>query len=381
MILLIVKVVHVQFKIKIKIKIMENKKIMNLESDIDFTQEPLFFGKSLNIQRYDKFRYPFIFNFFKEQLGFFWRPEEVSLSGKERADYESLTEQEKFIFTKNLSYQILLDSVQSRGIHNLLENCSNPELEAFAKTWEFSETLHSYSYTYIIKNVYSNPDVIFDAILKDEEVLKRASSVTKYYDDLINSFADDDLDAKKKKLYLTLVSINILEGIRFYVSFACSFAFAENKKMEGNAKVISLILRDENLHLGFTQRILNILRDEPTENFQHIVKECEPIVYEMFKLAAEEEMEWAKYLFTNGSLLGLNEEILSNYMKWITNQRMKAIKLNPIFPKITNPITWMNNWVNSKDVQVAPQETEIESYVIGSFVQDLSDTNFNEFNF
>lgn len=376
---MIVKVVHVQFKIKIKI--MENKKIMNLESDIDFTQEPLFFGKSLNIQRYDKFRYPFIFNFFKEQLGFFWRPEEVSLSGKERADYESLTEQEKFIFTKNLSYQILLDSVQSRGIHNLLENCSNPELEAFAKTWEFSETLHSYSYTYIIKNVYSNPDVIFDAILKDEEVLKRASSVTKYYDDLINSFADDDLDAKKKKLYLTLVSINILEGIRFYVSFACSFAFAENKKMEGNAKVISLILRDENLHLGFTQRILNILRDEPTENFQHIVKECEPIVYEMFKLAAEEEMEWAKYLFTNGSLLGLNEEILSNYMKWITNQRMKAIKLNPIFPKITNPITWMNNWVNSKDVQVAPQETEIESYVIGSFVQDLSDTNFNEFNF
>jgi len=361
---------------------MTNKKsIINLDNNVDFTKEPLFFGKSLNIQRYDKFRYPGIFNFFKEQLGFFWRPEEVSLAGKEKSDFESLTEHEKFIFTKNLSYQILLDSVQSRGISNLLENCSNSELEAFAKTWEFSETVHSYSYTYIIKNIYSNPGDIFDNILNDEEVLKRASSVTKYYDDLINSLPDDALDSQKKKLYLTLMSINILEGIRFYVSFACSFAFAENKKMEGNAKIISLILRDENLHLGFTQKVLNILRDEKTEGFQHIVKECEPIVYEMFKSATEEEMAWAKYLFTEGSLLGLNEQIMCDYMKWITNQRMKAIKLEPLFSKINNPITWMNNWVNSKDVQVAPQETQIQTYVVGSFDQDLNEAKFDEFNF
>ena len=151
--------------------------------------------------------------------------------------------------------------------------------------------------------------------------------------------------------------------------------------MEGNAKIISLILRDENLHLGFTQKILNILREEKSEGFQHIVKECEPIVYDMFKLATEEEMAWAKYLFTDGSLLGLNEQIMCDYMKWVTNQRMKAIKLEPLFPKATNPITWMNNWGNSKDVQIAPQETEQESYVVGAFKQDLSDTNFDEFKF
>lgn len=357
------------------------KQIINLNNEIDFTKEPMFFGQSLNIQRYDKFKYNGIFEFFKKQLGFFWRPEEISLAGKERDDYNSLTPHQKFIFTKNLSYQILLDSVQSRGIPHLLEDCSSPEVEAFAKTWEFFETLHSYSYTYIIKNVYPNPEKIFDEILNDEEVIKRTTSVTKYYDELINTIPDDTLDSKKKKLYLTLMSVNILEGIRFYVSFACSFAFAENKKMEGNAKIISLILRDENLHLGFTQRILNIMRERPEEGFQHIVQECEPIVYKMFEDAANEEIEWAKYLFKDGSMLGLNEEILTGYMKFLTNQRMKAIKLEPLFPKAHNTITWMDNWIGSKDVQVAPQETEISSYVVGSFKQDLDDEKFDEFQF
>jgi ribonucleoside-diphosphate reductase beta chain len=352
--------------------------ILNLKQ-VDTTKEPLFFGESLNIQRYDKFKYPGIFEFFKNQLSFFWRPEEVALGSKEKDDYASLTESQKFIFTKNLSYQILLDSVQSRGISHLLGDCSNPEIEAFAKMWESVETIHSYSYTYIIKNIYPNPSKIFDSILEDEEIIKRASSVTKYYDDLINQIPDDTIDNKKKKLYLTLMSINILEGIRFYVSFACSFAFAENKKMEGNAKIISLITRDENLHLGFTQKLLNILRTEESEGFTHIVKDCEGIVYQMFNDAANEEIEWAKYIFKDGSLLGLNDNIMIQYMQWLTNQRMKAIKLEPIFPKISNPITWMNHWVNSESVQVAPQETEIESYLIGSFNQDLNDSDFGEF--
>ncbi|CAG7579770.1 MAG: ribonucleotide reductase class Ia beta subunit [uncultured marine phage] len=358
----------------------DKKTIINLDNSVDFTQEPMFFGKSLNLQRYDKFRYEKIFTFFKTQLGFFWRPEEVNIAGKERNDFESLTEHQKFIFTKNLGYQILLDSVQGRGISHLLEDCSSPEIEAFAKTWEFSETIHSYSYTYIIKNVYPDASEIFDSVLSDPEIIKRTSSVTKYYDDLINKIDGDSEDDKKKKLYLTLMSINILEGIRFYVSFACSYSFAENKKMEGNAKIISLINRDENLHLGFTQTVLRLMRDEKSEGFQHIVKECEPIVYQMFEDAAKEEMDWADYLFEGGSMLGLNAEILKRYMKFLTNKRMKSLKLEPIFDSIQNPINWIDNWTESKSVQVAPQESEIESYVIGSFDQDIDDSDFGDFD-
>jgi ribonucleoside-diphosphate reductase beta chain len=352
--------------------------VINLKN-VDYTKEPLFFGEGLNLQRYDKFRYENLFNFFKLQLGYFWRPEEVNLGGKERGDFNSLTENEKFIFTKNLGYQILLDSVQGRGIQHLLEDCSSPEFEAFANTWQFSETIHSYSYTYIIKNVYPDAAEIFDNILVDEEIIKRATSVTKYYDDLIESFGDS-LEDKKKKLYLTLMSINILEGIRFYVSFACSYSFAENKKMEGNAKIISLINRDENLHLGFTQQIIRILKDEKSEGFQKIVKECEPIVYKMFEDAAKEEMEWADYLFKDGAILGLNADILKKYMKWLTNTRMRAIGLDPIFEKTSNPINWIKNWTESKNVQVAPQESEIESYIIGAYDQDIDDADFSEFD-
>jgi len=313
------------------------KNIINLR-EVDYTKEPLFFGEELSIQRYDKFRYEKIFNMFKQHISYFWRPEEVNLS-KDKGDFASLTDHEKFIFSKNLGYQILLDSVQSRGISHLLDDCSNPESELFAKTWEFFETLHSYSYTYIIKNIYSNPSDLLDTILKDDEILKRTTSVTKYYDDLIDRIPDDSIDAKKKKLYLTLVSINILEGIRFYVSFACSYCFAQNKKMEGNAKIISFINRDENLHMGFTTHVLRLLADEPSEGFQHIVKECEDIVYQMYKDAAAEEMEWAKYLFKDGTMIGLNSEILIQYMKWLTNNRLKAIRLDAIFEKVPNPIS------------------------------------------
>ncbi len=358
---------------------MSKNSIINKNYDVDFTKEPLFFGESLNIQRYDKFRYENIFGLFKKQIGFFWRPEEVNIAGKEISDYKSLTDHQQFIFTKNLGYQILLDSVQSRGISNLLEHCSNPEVEAFAKSWEFFETLHSYAYTYIIKNVYPNPSEILDQVLKDEEIIKRASSVTKYYDDLIEKIPNESVKDLKKKLYLTLMSINILEGIRFYVSFACSFSFAENKKMEGNAKIIALICRDENLHLGFTQFIVKLLRNEESEGFVEVARECEPIVYKMFEDATKEEVEWANYLFKDGSLLGLNAEILTQYMKWLTNQRMKAIGLKPMFEQSKNPINWMNNWVDSKSVQVAPQESEIESYVVGSLKNDMEETDLSNF--
>lgn len=358
------------------------KHILNTNPDLDFTKSPIFFGNSeLSIQRYDKFRYEKIFNMFKQHISYFWRPEEVSLA-KDRGDFQSLTEHEKFIFTKNLGYQILLDSVQSRGISNLLEYCSNQEVELFAKTWEFFETIHSYSYTYIIKNIYSDPSSVFDSIMKDEEILKRASSVTYYYDELINSIPEESEYDKKKKLYLTLVSINILEGIRFYVSFACSYCFAQNKKMEGNAKIISLINRDENLHMGFTSFILKQMREDWREGFQKIVEDCESLVIKMYEDAAKEELEWAEYLFKDGSMIGLNAEILTQYMKWLTNNRMKIIGLDPIFDKVQNPISWINVWTGgSTQVQNAPQETEIDSYTIGAFKQDVDEESYDEFSF
>lgn len=355
------------------------KSLVNINNDIDFTKEPVFFGQPLNLERYDKFRYPAYFEFFKKQMQSFWMPEEIDLS-KDRLDYKNMTENEKFIFTSNLKYQILLDSVQSRGIPYLTENLSNPEVEAFCSVWAMFETLHSYSYTYIIKNVYATPGDVFDNILNDEEIVKRTVSVTSYYDDMINSIGDSEYE-KKKKLYLTLMSINILEGIRFYVSFACSYAFAQNGKMEGNSKIISLINKDENLHLGFTQKLLNDLRTREDEGFLDVVKECEPIVIDMFKKSTDEEIQWANYLFKNGSMLGLNSEILQRYMKYLTNRRMSVLKLDPIYDRIKNPINWINSWTSSSSTQNAPQETEIDSYNIGTVKSDLTESKFDDFKF
>ena len=357
-----------------------SKSLVNLNNNIDFTKEPIFFGQELNLERYDKFRYPVFFEFFKKQMEMFWKPEEIDIS-KDRADYKNLQEHEKFIFTSNLKYQILLDSIQGRGIPHLTEYLSNPEVEAFCSAWAFFEVNHSYSYTYIIKNVYSNPSEIFDNILNDEEIIKRTKSVTKYYDDYINSFGDEDINDKKKKLYLTLISINILEGIRFYVSFSTAFALSKSGKMEGNAKIISLICRDENLHLGFTQKLIKELMKNKEEGFVEIAEELKDVVIEMYRDAANEEMAWADYIFSKGSLLGLNAEISKQYMQFITNERMKTIGLEPIFDKnIKNPITWINSFISSKGNSDAPQETEITSYNIGAVKSDLSTTDFSDYD-
>lgn len=355
------------------------KNVINIKK-VDFTKQPMFFGEGLNIQRYDVFKYKKFYDLFQQQLSFFWRPEEVSLM-KDVNDFKSLSDHEKDIFTKNLSYQILLDSVQARAISSLCANVSIPELEAAMGIWQAFELIHSYSYTYIIKNVYPDVSEMFDGVLKNENIMKRAVSVTKYYDDLISAMPNGTLQDMKEKLYLTLVSVNILEGIRFYVSFACSFAFAENKKMEGNAKIISFINRDENLHLAITQNILKLLHTEESEGFVEIAAKYKDKVIKMYEDAAQEEMEWAKYLFQDGSMLGLNDEILIRYMKWLTNKRTSAIGLGNIFEKADNPINWIKNWTESKDVQEAPQETEKEAYKIGSFKHDVQKVDFGKFKF
>ena len=366
---------------------------------VDTTKQPMFFGAPLSVQRYDSYRYPTFDRLTQQQLGYFWRPEEVSLQ-KDRADYNQLNDLQKHIFTSNLKYQIMLDSVQGRAPGMaFIPYCSLPELEACMTVWQFMEMIHSRSYTYIIKNVYSDPADVFDTILEDKNILDRAASVTKSYDDFIKYAQDygqsnnwkpdwkEHINAEwtrrdlKRSLYRAVANVNILEGIRFYVSFACSFAFGENKLMEGSAKILSLIARDESQHLVITQQILKNWANGDDPEMQEIVEQEKETVTEMFRTTVNEEKEWANYLFKQGSMIGLNERLLHNYVEWIANRRMKAIGLKPIYdqPLRNNPLPWTEHWLNSKGQQNAPQETEIESYVVGGIKQDVTEGTFSGF--
>ena len=372
--------------------------VFNTE-ECDTKKQPMFFGKPLGVQRYDNFKYPAFENLTKSQLGYFWRPEEVSLQ-KDRGDYQSLRPEQKHIYTSNLKYQIMLDSVQGRAPGMaFLPYCSLPELEACMEVWSFMEMIHSRSYTYVIKNVYADPSEVFDKILSDDRILDRASSVTESYDNFINEAhqydtgnfwkegwkgsptAEWETKELKRKLYRAVTNVNILEGIRFYVSFACSFAFGELKLMEGSAKIISLIARDENQHLVLTQQILNKWKDGDDPEMVEIMNEEEENIVEMFRNAVSEEKEWAEYLFMDGSMIGLNGKLLSQYVEWIANRRMKSIGLTPLYdiPLRNNPLPWTQHWISSKGLQVAPQETEVESYVVGGIKQDVKKDTFSGF--
>ena len=372
--------------------------VFNTEQ-VNNKKQPMFFGKPLGIQRYDSYKYPIFDKLTTQQLGYFWRPEEVSLQ-KDRGDYQTLRDEQKHIYTSNLKYQIMLDSVQGRGPGlAFLPYCSLPELEACMTVWEFMEMIHSRSYTYIIKNIYSDPSEVFDTIITDERILERAKSVTESYDDFITAaqnygssdqwmfqlenvpLAKETLNDVKRKLYRAIANVNILEGIRFYVSFACSFAFGELKLMEGSAKIISLIARDENQHLALTQNIMNKWREGDDPEMQQIAKEEEEWVYAMFDRAVNEEKRWADYLFKDGSMIGLNDKLLQQYVEWIANRRLKAIGLKPQYDIAANnnPLPWTQHWISSKGLQVAPQETEVESYVVGGIKQDVKKDTFSGF--
>ena len=367
--------------------------------EVDTKKQPMFFGKPLGVQRYDSFKYPVFDRLTTQMLGYFWRPEEVSLQ-KDRSDYQSLRPEQKHIFTSNLKYQILLDSVQGRGPGMAFAPyCALPELESAMNVWQFMEMIHSKSYTYIIKNVYPDPSEVFDTILNDERILDRANSVTRAYDEFINEAHQWDqsnlwkdgwensqakdfaLHELKRKLYRAVANVNILEGIRFYVSFACSFAFGELKLMEGSAKIISLISRDENQHLVLTQNIMKNWMNGDDPEMQQIAEEERNNVISMFKNAVEEEKDWAEYLFSGGSMIGLNDKLLNQYVEWIANKRMKALGIDPIYdqPLRNNPLPWTQHWISSKGLQVAPQETEVESYVVGGIKQDMKKNSFSGF--
>ena len=352
------------------------------------------------IQRYDTLKYKSFDKLTDSQLGFFWRPEEIDIY-QDAKDFKGLTEHEQHIFTSNLKRQILLDSVQGRApVEAFAPIVSLPEVENWIQTWTFSETIHSRSYTHIIRNVYNNPSKIFDEMMDIEEIVDCAGDISKYYDDLIemsswynllgegthqitsNREARNvtvDLYKLKKLLYLTLMSVNILEGVRFYVSFACSWAFAELKKMEGNAKIIKLIARDENLHLASTQMMLKTLqKDDP--DFIKIAEETKDECIQMFVDAVDQEKAWAEYLFKDGSMIGLNTELLSQYIEFICTRRMRNVDLESPYDIKSNPLPWTQKWISGADVQVAPQETEITSYVSGGTKQDVSNDTFKGFS-
>ena len=367
--------------------------------EVDTKKQPMFFGAPLGVQRYDNYKYPQFENLTKQQLGYFWRPEEVSLQ-KDRGDYQTLRPEQKHIYTSNLKYQIMLDSVQGRAPGMaFLPYCSLPELEGCMEAWSFMEMIHSRSYTYVIKNVYSDPSEVFDTIIKDPRILERAASVTESYDTFIN-YAQEygqssawregmrdhpnsewTIKDLKKHLYRAVANVNILEGIRFYVSFACSFAFGELKLMEGSAKIISLIARDENQHLAITQNIMNNWRKGDDPDMVDIMKEEEQWTYDMFDKCVNEEKKWAEYLFKDGSMIGLNDKLLQQYVEFIANKRLRGIGLKPLYdiPQKNNPLPWTEHWISSKGLQVAPQETEVESYVVGGIKQDVKKDTFSGF--
>ena len=363
----------------------------------DQLKEPMFFGQSVNVARFDQQKYDIFEKLIEKQLSFFWRPEEVDVS-RDRIDYQALPDHEKHIFISNLKYQTLLDSIQGRSPNvALLPLISIPELETWIETWAFSETIHSRSYTHIIRNIVNDPSLVFDDIVTNEQILARAQDISKYYDDLIEmtnywhllgegthqvngKSVTVNLRALKKQLYICLMSVNALEAIRFYVSFACSFAFAERELMEGNAKIIRLIARDEALHLTGTQHMLNLMRTgEDDPEMKEIAAECRQECFDLFRKAAEQEKEWAEYLFSGGSMIGLNKDILCQYIEYITNIRMQSVGLDLPFQTRSNPIPWINAWLVSDNVQVAPQEVEVSSYLVGQIDSEVGEDDFNDF--
>ena len=348
------------------------KTVLN-KINVDSTKQPLFLGKDLAIQRYDRLKYPKLYDLYDQQLNFFWRPQEVNLT-KDASDYKKLSDEERFVFDSNLKFQTMGDSMLSRSIHQMMDHVSNPELEICMNVWSFFETIHSNSYTYILQNVYPDATKFFDSILEDKEIVKRANFLTSKYDALMGGTKDP-----KEQILEALIATQIMEGLTFYVSFACSFYFGYRGKMEGNAKIINLISRDENLHVAITQNVIKYLRDNPDEGFQSTYKKSEEKIYEFYRAAVEAEKEWADYLFSKGSLVGLTPESLKQYTEYLANNRLNSLGLKKLYDTKSNPLAgWLDSFYDSKKVQVAPQETEISSYVKGGD-NILNEESFDNF--
>lgn len=348
------------------------KTVLNLEN-IDSTKQPIFLGEPLSLQRYDKFKYPIFFDLFKKQVELFWWPHEISLT-RDREQYKNLSEEERFVFDKNLRFQTLGDSMLSRSIHSLASYVSNNELEACMSEWSRMEILHSYSYSYLLNNVHPDASGFFDSIMDDKDIVCRAELIRGNYDKILGNSNNI-----KEDIFNCLVATNVMEGLVFYVSFACSFYFGYRGVMEGNSKIIKFIQRDESQHFAITQNLMSILKKEESEGFAEIFSKNEQKIYDMYEVAAKNEEEWAQYLFSKGSLLGLNAESLGSYARWMADNRLRSLGYKKIFNEKTNPLAgWLDSYLDSSKVQPAPQETEIGTYLIGARNTDLDTKDFED---
>jgi ribonucleoside-diphosphate reductase beta chain len=337
----------------------------------------MFLDGPVGIARYDKVKYPFFLELIEKQSGYFWRPQEIDAK-KDGPDFKVLDKNQQHIFTSNLKRQIVLDTDQSRELSATLGRIvSLPEVETWIKTWEFFETIHSRSYTHIIRGVYSNPSEVFDNIGDVKEIADLAKSVATHYDRLEFCIDNHSMSTKaglydtKRALWQCLNSINALEGIRFYVSFACSWAFYEAmQSMESNAKIIKFICRDENLHLAGTQQMLKILPKED-DDFARIKEEMRDEVTADFIDVVNQEKVWADYVMQHGSMIGLNANLLKAYIEWIAHRRMTRVDLKSPYNGGSNPLPWTERWIAGADVQVAPQEVENQRYVVGGVRNEI----------
>ncbi|QXV76274.1 aerobic NDP reductase B subunit [Escherichia phage AugustSocin] len=373
---------------------------------VDVLKEPMFFGSGLGIARYDIQRHKVFEDLTEKQLSFFWRPEEVNLM-MDAAQFNKLPQYQQNIFTNNLKYQSLLDSIQGRAPSAVLMSLiSDPSLDTWVATWTFSETIHSRSYTHIMRNLYTDPSRVFDEIVLDKAIMKRAESIGRYYDDVLDKtriwenakenfsyFAENEYDLEAysnslthleeckrdlmKSLYLCLHVINALEAIRFYVSFACTFNFHKNMEiMEGNAKIMKFIARDEQLHLKGTQYIIRQLQSGTDgDEWVKIAKECEQEAVDIFMEVNRQEKDWAVHLFKDGDVPGLNTNSMWSFIDYLTVSRMKQCGLPcPITDApVKHPYPWIREYLNSDNVQSAPQEVELSSYLVAQIDNDVDD--------
>jgi ribonucleoside-diphosphate reductase beta chain len=351
-----------------------SKQQYNLSTKTDYLSRKMFLDPAgpVTIQRFEEVKYKKIADFDSTARGFFWQPEEISLS-KDANDFKDASDAVKHIFTSNLLRQTALDSLQGRGPTQVFTPvCSLPELEALMYNWGFFETnIHSKSYSHIIRNIYNVPKDVFNTIHDTQEIVDMASSVGKYYDDLhrINCAKElgQPVDEAEhvRAVYMALHASYALEAFRFMVSFATSLAMVENKIFIGNGNIISLILQDELLHKGWTAYIINQVVKEDVR-FAAAAKECEQEVYALYLDVIREEKEWADYLFNKGPVIGLNANILKDFVDYTAVGALKdiGIKYNQPAPKST-PIPWFNKHSDTSKKQTALQENESTNYVIG----------------
>ncbi len=356
--------------------------------------EPMFFGAPVNVSRYDQQKHSVFEKLSEKMLSFFWRPEEVDMS-RDAIEWKNLPENEKHIFVSNLKYQTLLDSITARSVNMMfLPIVSLPELETLLETHSFTETIHSRSYTHIIRNVFTDPSAVFDDIVINPAIIKRAEGITVYFDDLIyytqllNLHGEGIAIVKgeqvkvttrivKEKLFLAMSALNALESIRFYVSFACTFAFSERKLMDGTGKILRLVARDEAVHKNETQVILNLWasgQDDP--EMKEISEQLKEQGRAIFLEAVAQEEDWADELFKYGSMIGLNATIIKQYVRFVAGNSLRAINLESPFDIESDPLPWMKNHLQSSNIQVAPQEAEISSYLVGQIDSNVDMGSF-----